>query len=95
MDIHHFTKLPLLGFFIKVTQTNQNLETLFFSKTQQNKNSNLNCLVCFQMNPKVPTTRQFAHDAFFTMTASLQAAAVEIGLCWAWSNGYLPMRDYS
>ena len=47
------------------------------------------------MNPKVPTTRQFAHDAFFTMAASLQAAAVEIGLCWAWSNGYLPMRDYS
>ena len=58
-------------------------------------NSNLNCFVCSQMNPKVPTTRQFAHDAFFTMTASLQAAAVEIGLCWAWSNGYLPMRDYS
>merc|ERR1712008_51500 len=38
----------------------------------------------YKMNPKVPTTRQFAHDAFFTMTASLQAAAVEIGLCWAW-----------
>ena len=65
------------------------------SYTNITLNTNLNCLVCSQMNPKVPTTRQFAHDAFFTMAASLQAAAVEIGLCWAWSNGYLPMRDYS
>ena len=37
MDIHHFTKLPLLGFFIKVTQTNQNLETLFFKNKTNNK----------------------------------------------------------
>ena len=32
-----FTKLPLLGFFIKVTQTNQNLETLFFKNKTNNK----------------------------------------------------------
>ena len=47
------------------------------------------------MNPAVPSTKQFAHDAFYTMTASLQAAAIEIGLCWAYSNGYLFMRHRS
>ena len=47
----------------------------------------------YKMNPKVPSSKQFAHDAFFTVLASLQAAAgIEIGLCWAWSNGYLSMR---
>ena len=81
-----------------IPQTSFLVGTFFvasYSNIAVNTNSNLNCLVRLQMNPKVPTTRQFAHDAFFTMTASLQAAAVEIGLCWAWSNGYLPMRDYS
>jgi len=44
------------------------------------------------MNPVIPSTKQFVHDAFYTTTASLQAAGIEILLCWAWSNEYLPMR---
>lgn len=44
------------------------------------------------MNPKVPTIDQFMHDAFFTLTASVQAGLIEVGLCWAWSNDYLPMK---
>ena len=44
------------------------------------------------MNPTIPSNKQFLHDAFYTLTASLQAAGVEIALCWAWSNEYLPMR---
>lgn len=49
----------------------------------------------FKMNPVVPSVKQFKHDAFYTTTASVQAACVEIGLCWAWSNNYLTMRHTS
>jgi hypothetical protein len=44
------------------------------------------------MNPVIPSMSQFRHDAFYTTLASLQAAGIEVLLCWAWSNDYLPMR---
>ena len=47
------------------------------------------------MNYRIPSMAQFRHDALYTTLASLQAACIEIGLCWAWSNEYLPMRHRS
>ena len=44
------------------------------------------------MNPTIPSLKQFRHDAFYTTLASLQAGGLEIAMCWAWSNGYLPMK---
>ena len=49
----------------------------------------------FQLNPAIPSTKQILHDALYTTLASLQAGGLEIGLCWAWSNGYLHMRHES
>jgi len=46
----------------------------------------------YKMNPTIPSLKQFRHDAFYTTLASLQAGGLEIAMCWAWSNGYLPMK---
>ena len=46
------------------------------------------------MNPKIPTNGQFLHDAFFTLLASLQAAGIEIFLCFCWSNNHLKMKHF-
>eukprot|EP01006_Ploeotia_vitrea_P003359 TRINITY_DN112490_c0_g1_i1.p1 TRINITY_DN112490_c0_g1~~TRINITY_DN112490_c0_g1_i1.p1 ORF type:complete len:353 (-),score=27.71 TRINITY_DN112490_c0_g1_i1:143-1177(-) len=46
----------------------------------------------YKFNPVYPSRHQINHDAMMTTSASLTAAALEIGLCYGWANGFLPME---
>ena len=46
----------------------------------------------YKLNPKRPSLRQMKHDAFVTTTASVCAAAIEIGLCHLWATGKAPFN---
>lgn len=54
---------------------------LYFSPLKQR-------LEPFKFNKVYPSTQQILHDIFWTFSASLTAALVEIVTCWCWCNGY-------
>jgi len=47
----------------------------------------------YKMNPVYPKPNQIKHDAFWTTSASISAAVIEIVLCYLWANRTLPMQD--
>eukprot|EP00483_Globobulimina_turgida_P009004 UN09022 len=49
----------------------------------------------FKFEKEYPSMQQMRHDIFWTMTASVMAAFVEIFLCWMWSNGYFQYKSKS
>mmetsp|Transcript_15181 Transcript_15181/g.23014 ORF Transcript_15181/g.23014 Transcript_15181/m.23014 type:complete len:348 (+) Transcript_15181:38-1081(+) len=42
----------------------------------------------FKLTKEYPSMAQIQHDVFWTFTASLSAAMIEIFLCYMWSNNY-------
>lgn len=46
----------------------------------------------FKFNPKRPSTQQLLHDAFWTTTAVVSAAAIEIWLCHMWASGAIAFQ---
>eukprot|EP01083_Nonionella_stella_P282214 960396_1 len=61
---------------------------LYFSPFKQKLNK-------FKFNKVYPSNYQIAHDIFWTLTASLCGAGIEIFLCYMWSNGYFKYRAKS
>lgn len=47
----------------------------------------------FKFNPVYPSFRQIKRDAFWTSTAMLAAAALEIGLCHLWATGAVAFQE--
>ena len=50
-------------------------------------------LAKFKLNPKYPPWSQFTHDAFWTTSASITGAGVEVLCCYCWCNGHFPACD--
>lgn len=46
----------------------------------------------FKINPIMPTNKQILHDAFHTTSATLCGTALEVLMCYGWSNGLLPLH---
>ena len=61
---------------------------LYFSPLKERLNK-------FKFNKVYPSTQQIMHDIFWTFSASLTGAFVEIVCCWCWSNGYFKYNSKS
>eukprot|EP00854_Cymbomonas_tetramitiformis_P008495 gene8495-10091_t len=47
----------------------------------------------YKLNPLYPEWSQFQHDAFWTTSASLTAAAIEVAMCHLWATGRVEYQE--
>jgi len=46
----------------------------------------------YKINPTYPSLAQLKHDAYWSTSASITGAGIEILLCYLWANGRIPMQ---